>query len=303
MESSMNAPRRGFLICSLTLALAAWPSVHAAPSEPATAAAPTGAIERAEAKEARALLDSAVAYLKKSGTSKAFKAFSERKGPFVKGPYYVYVVGLDGMMTAHGTASDVLVGINVSDLRDAAGKPFIRELLDKAAASGSGTVEYRWLNRSNNHLEVKTAYFSKVDKHVISVGYYLPRSTPEEAQAMLDKAVTRMKKAGAPAAYKDFNDPKGAFIRGDLYVFAIGIEDGKYRASGSAPQLTGKDVQDMRDAEGKPLVQEMIALVKENGSGTVDYVWRNPATNAVEAKHSLIQRVDDVLVGVGYYSK
>jgi cytochrome c len=32
-------------------------------------------------------------------------------------------------------------------------------------------------------------------------------------------------------------------------------------------------------------------------------VWRNPATNAVEQKHSLIQRVDKVLLGVGYYSK
>jgi cytochrome c len=32
-------------------------------------------------------------------------------------------------------------------------------------------------------------------------------------------------------------------------------------------------------------------------------VWRNPATNAVESKHSLIQRVGDVLLGVGYYTK
>jgi cytochrome c len=213
------------------------------------------------------------------------------------------VMGLDGMMVAHGAAPDVLVGTNVTDLRDAEGKPFIRELLDKATANGSGSVEYRWLNRSNNRVEAKTAFFTKVDNHVVTVGYYLPRSSEEEAQSMLDKAVTQMKKSGASAAYRKFNDPKGAFIRGDLYVFAIGIEDGKYRASGAAPHLVGKDVHDMRDAEGKPLVQEMIALVKEKGSGTVDYVWRNPATNAVEPKHSLVQRVNDVVVGVGYYSK
>lgn len=36
----------------------------------------------------------------------AGKAFSDRKGP-----YYGYAVRDDGMMTAHGTASEVLVGV------------------------------------------------------------------------------------------------------------------------------------------------------------------------------------------------
>ena len=57
------------------------------------------------------------------------------------------------------------------------------------------------------------------------------------------------------------------------------------------------------DAAGKPVFQEMIALAKSKGSGTVDYVWRNPATNAVEQKHTCIQRVGDVVLGVGYYTK
>ncbi|OWW18105.1 cache domain-containing protein [Noviherbaspirillum denitrificans] len=292
----MKALPRIFLLCHL--ALGAVSLAHAAPTN-----ASIGAIERAEADKAKSLLEDAVSYLQKNGTDKAFKAFSRRDGEFAQGSYYVYVMGLDGMMVAHGAAPEVLVGTNVTDLRDAAGKPFIREMLDKAATSGSGSVEYRWLNRSNNHVELKTALFTKVDNHVVSVGYYLPRSTEEEAQGMLDKAVAQMKKSGATASYRKFNDPKGAFIRGDLYVFAIGLEDGKYRASGAAPRLVGKNVRDMRDAEGKPLVQEMIALVKEKGSGTVDYVWRNPATNAVEPKHSLVQRVNDVVVGVGYYSK
>lgn len=294
----MKASTRGFQLCCLALALSAASFAHGAPADAAA-----GAIERAEAKEARTLLDNAVAYLQKNGPDKAFKAFSERTGEFVKGPYYVYVVGLDGKMAAHGARPEVLVGTNVADLRDAAGKPFIRELLDKAAAGGKGSVDYRWLNHSNNHLELKTAHFTKVGNHVVSVGYYLPRSAQEEAQAMLDKAVAQIRKAGPSAAYKRFNDPRGGFVRGDLYVFAIGIEDGKYRASGAVPHLAGKDVHDLQDAAGKPLVQEMIALAREKGSGTVDYVWRNPATNAVEAKHSLIRRVDDVLVGVGYYSK
>jgi cytochrome c len=67
--------------------------------------------------------------------------------------------------------------------------------------------------------------------------------------------------------------------------------------------MTGMDVRGLRDAGGKALIDEMIELAKQRGSGSVNYVWRNPATNAVEAKHSLIQRVDNVLLGVGYYIK
>ncbi|CAN5823275.1 hypothetical protein BH11PSE12_BH11PSE12_23540 [soil metagenome] len=262
-----------------------------------------GSIERGEAKDAGALLARAVDYLQKNGSKQAFSAFNDRNGTFINGPYYVYVVGVDGIMYANGGAPDVLVGKNVLDLRDAAKKPLIRELLNAAASHESGAIEYRWLNRVDNKIENKTSLFRKVGSHVVAVGYYLPRATAEQAQDLLSKAVAKMNTAGVTEAFAAFNDPKGDFIHDDLYVFVIGLEDGKYRASGAAPQQTGQDTRKLHDAAGKPLFQNMIALAKKKGSGKVDYVWRNPATNAVESKHSLIQRVDDVLVGVGYYAK
>ena len=96
--------------------------------------------------------------------------------------------------------------------------------------------------------------------------------------------------------------PKGGYIIKDEYVFAIGLNDGKYRANGDRPDLTGTNVRKLTDAAGKPFIKDMIELAKSQGHGTVDYVWRNPATNGIEKKHSLIQRVDKVLLGVGYYS-
>lgn len=290
----------GLLFLALSSAL---PAVSVFASAPPASVAAAGAIERAEAKQAAGLLGDAVAYLQKQGADKAFKAFNNRKGAFVHGANYVYVVGSDGIMYANGGAPEVLAGANVTDLRDEAGKPFMSELLNQARGSDTGTVEYRWLNRVDNRVENKTVFFRKVGKYIVCVGYYIPRSTVEEAQAMLDNAVALIQKAGAGPAYQSFNDPQGGFTRGDLYVFAIGIDDGKYRAYGASPQMSGTDARELHDAAGKPLVQEMIALAKEKGSGTVDYVWRNPATNAVETKHSMIKRVGDVLVGVGYYSK
>lgn len=298
----MKTTHYGFLILAAALSVA--PGMHAVAGERAavTATRP-GSVERAEAKAAAALLDRAVSYMKKHGSKRAFAAFNDPKGGFVKGPYYVYVVGPDGMMYANGGAPETLAGTNTMELRDAAGKPLIHELLDAAAKHDSGQIEYRWLNRADNQVESKTAKFRKVGKNVVVVGYYTPRATVEQARDLMDKAVAEIKKTGADAAFKTFNDPKGGFVHGDLYVFVIGLEDGKFRASGAAPQQSGESAVTLHDAAGKPLVEDMIALAKGQGSGQVDYVWRNPATNTVESKHTLIQRVDDVLLGVGYYVK
>jgi cytochrome c len=291
-------------MCLLILPLAVSSAVYAAdnipPSAPST---PIGAIERSAAKQAAELLGRAVDYLQKNGPENSFGVFSDRKGAFVNDEYYVYVVGLDGIMYASGGASRSLVGFNVIDLSDASGIKLIRDMLDLAKTSESGVIEYHWLNSVDNRIEVKTTEFRKVGKYLVCVGYYIPRASLEEARAMLDRAVEFLKKSGGKTAYAAFNDPAGGFVIKDEYVFAIGLDDGKYRASGAAPYLTGTDVRELNDAAGKPIFREMIALAKQNGGGTIDYVWRNPATNAVENKHSLIQRVGDVLLGVGYYTK
>ncbi len=278
-------------------------SAYAADKSPADSSAPLGAIERGEAKKANELLERAVDYLKINGPEKSEAVFSDRKGAFVNDEYYVYMVGLDGIMYASGGASRTFIGLNVTNLQDAAGKPFIREMLDKARASDSGTIKYVWLNHVANREELKTTLFRKVGNYLVCVGYYIPRSSIEQATALLGKAVELMEKSGEAAAFKTFNDPTGGFVLGDEYVFAVGLDDGKYRASGAAPNLTGVDVRDLSDAAGKPLFKEMIEIAKQKGTGEVDYVWRNPATNAVEHKHTLIQRVGNVLLGVGYYTK
>ena len=106
---------------------------------------------------------------------------------------------------------------------------------------------------------------------------------------------------GAEAAFAA-STTRAAAVFQDEYVFVIGLDDGRYRASGSSPNLVGVDAQRHRRRR-QAAVQDMIELARKQGSGTVDYVWRNPATNAVEQKHTLIQRVDDVLLGVGYYTR
>lgn len=294
----MKSNHRNLLMFSLSAALCACPLTYAATDDTPV----KGSVERSHARQASALLDRAAAHVQAKGSEQALAAFNDRKGEFVDGQHYVFVLDTEGNMLASNGASRALVGLNVMDLKDASGKPFIRQIVEGARAADKGEVAYHWLNPADNKVENKTSLYRKVGDRILAVGYYLPRSSAEHAQKMLDKAVALVKRSGEEAAFKAFNDPQGGFVMNDEYVFVIGLEDGQYRATGASPNLVGVDVREITDAAGTPLFKQMIAMAKDKGTGTVDYVWRNPATNAVEQKHSLIRRVDDVLLGVGYYS-
>lgn len=127
-----------------------------------------------------------------------------------------------------------------------------------------------------------------------------PHATAADARAMLDKAVAEMNAKGANAAFAEFNKKSGEFNTGELYVFVFGT-DGKYEATGANPTLVGTDASELADAEGHPIVQQMIEIAKTTGTGKVNYVWLNRADNRIEHKMSLIELVGDHVVGVGYY--
>jgi cytochrome c len=276
-------------------------------STPVQAEYPTRVVKqnapRSTPKQAKAMLNAAADYLVTHAPDQAFAAFNDQKGKFVKNDLYVFVVGLDGIMRAHGGSPKGLVGMDVTGLEDASGKLLIREMLDAAKLVGAGTIEYVWRNPATNRVENKTTQFKRVGDNVVAVGSYVQRSTAEQAQDFLDKAIIEVKKLGSVAAFKEFNDRHGAYVRDDLYVFAVGIDDSRFYAMGASPDLVGNNVDKLKDAEGKFIVRDMIKLAKEQGSATYDYVWRNPADNKVEDKHSLIQRVGQYVIGVGYYTK
>lgn len=299
MKSHRTFVRAGALALLLAAGLGGGFPVSA---EEAAIAKPTFLSERGKARAAQELLDDAADHLRKYGPEKSFAVFNDRQGGFVRGELYVFAVDTNGHMYAHGGEPAGLVGLNVRDLRDAEGKPLIQDMLDGAAAKGEGTVEYKWLNRTDNRVESKTTYFRKVDSYVLGVGYYTARATSEQAKDLLSKAVAEVRK-NSRTAFSRFNQPTGGFVRDDLYVFVVGLEDGKFLANGASPSLTGMGARDLRDAAGTPLIQNMIQLAQAKGSGQVDYVWRNPVTNKVEDKHTLVQKVGKYLVGVGFYTK
>jgi cytochrome c len=264
----------------------------------ADAAAPAGSA--ADAARARALLQRAVAHLKEAGD--AALADFNHPGQFVDGELYVYVVSAAGVLQASGGPSSSLIGANVTDQLDALGKPFFHEMLDKARASGSGTVQYIWLNPVDNKVERKVAYFQKVDDRIVAVGYYVARATAAQAQALLERAAQAVS-ADPAKAIEAFNKPRGVYSEDDLYVFVIDLGGNRFLAHGANRRLIGTDALSLRDARGEPLGRRLKAAVEKVDAAEVNYPWPNPVTGKVENKHTYLRKVGKLLVGVGYYAR
>lgn len=128
------------------------------------------------------------------------------------------------------------------------------------------------------------------------------RGTPAQAEAMVKKAVEYIKVNGKDKAFEAFNDQKGKFVDGDLYVMVYDMT-GKCVAHGSNAKMIGKDLIDMKDADGKLFVKERVELAKSKGSGWQNYKWTNPVNKSIEAKTAFIQKLDDLIVCSGAYKK
>lgn len=128
--------------------------------------------------------------------------------------------------------------------------------------------------------------------------------TPEQAKALVQKAVEYLKREGKEKALAVFSDPKGEFVDGDLYLIVFDAVDGKLTmlAHGANKALIGKPSIDVRDANGKAFNRETIAALATTEDYWVTYVWSNPITKKLAQKKSYFTKVGDVIIGAGVYN-
>jgi two-component system, NarL family, sensor kinase len=68
------------------------------------------------------------------------------------------------------------------------------------------------------------------------------------------------------------------------------------------PDLVGQDLWEMRDAQGQPIIQRLIAKAREGG-GYVQYVWQKPSTGHVTPKLGYVISLPrwNWMLGTGLY--
>lgn len=124
--------------------------------------------------------------------------------------------------------------------------------------------------------------------------------TADEAKALIEKGVAEMKASGKDKAFADFSDTKGRFVDRDLYIFVIDTT-GMTLAHGGNPKLVGKDMSELKDADGKFFIKDIIAFAKGNAEGWVDYKWTNPVSKKAEPKSCYVKQIDNLIFGCGIY--
>lgn len=129
------------------------------------------------------------------------------------------------------------------------------------------------------------------------------RGTDAEAEDMVKRAIVLIQRDGAAKAYKTFNDAEGkAFKDRDLFVFVYDFQGTVLASSGNA-RMVGKNLIDMRDADGQQIVRGVIDMVKKSRKGWYGpYKFSNPQTQEYERKKTYCeQAVGETMVCSGVY--
>jgi cytochrome c len=118
-----------------------------------------------------------------------------------------------------------------------------------------------------------------------------PAGSPEAAKKLAERAAKVLAAVGRAAAFRQYRDPRGPFVRGDLYVFVVN-RHGIIVENVGFPSVIGSGGFDLASRFG---------AVAARGRGWIRYRWYNPCSRRMEQKMSYLVRVGDLIVGVGAY--
>jgi cytochrome c len=125
------------------------------------------------AAEATAMVQKAIAHIKKAGRDKAFADFNNKSGPFTDRDLYVVVYDMKGKVLAHG-ANDKMIGKDVIELRDNDGKFFVKERVEmmSKAPDAKGWQDYKFMNPVSRQIEPKSMYLQRHEDLIVGTGIY-----------------------------------------------------------------------------------------------------------------------------------
>ncbi|MEB0139875.1 MULTISPECIES: cache domain-containing protein [unclassified Undibacterium] len=126
------------------------------------------------------------------------------------------------------------------------------------------------------------------------------RGTAEEAVALVKKVIADMKKDGKEKVIQEVQTGSSRYKDRDLYIFISGM-DGVTRANGNNPKIAGKNLNDVKDADGKYMGKERFEIARSKGQGWQDYRWPDPLTKEIHKKSTYLEKYEDLIVSCGIY--
>lgn len=132
-----------------------------------------------DSSAAKEYVKKAIAYWKKNGKEASLKEFSDMKGHFVHGEFYLFVHGFshpdECINLARGDGNTALIGKNLWSVQDQTGHYFYQDIVKVAQTKeGCGWVDYQRTNPATGKIESKHSYIEKVpgENILIGCGFY-----------------------------------------------------------------------------------------------------------------------------------
>ncbi len=211
----------------------------------------------ADRQQAVDLVKKGYVYMKQNGLSAAVEEFTNKTiETFRYGDLALFVLDMKGVCKAHGDSPE-LIGKNLYNIVDESGRPYIREMIEKANKDGSG-----WINAKINKA-FASIYFEKIDlgvkSYVIACKLY-PISKAETMDLLVKSAVSYLKAKDRKKAFAAFAKDGGEFINGDLGVFVLD-NTGLCYAWQDEFQFIWENLLGWKDDDGKPYIKLFINSV------------------------------------------
>jgi signal transduction histidine kinase len=250
------------------------------------------------------LVKDASQMVRKSG-DKAFAEFRQEGSRWRRGENYIFVLDTEGNMLVH--ADPEMENKNQLELKDVNGKPIVRGLISAVTTvpdKPEGWYHYEWPVPGGLLPRWKSSYVQLVKdpqgkSYVVGSGMYNDRMERAFVVDLVKNAQAEIEKHGK-AAFKTFHDPAGPYLAKDAYIFVFTME-GAEIVNPAFPSVEGNNNYDMKDAQGKYLVREIIKTVQTSDSGWVDYMWPKPGESVPTQKSAYVRKamIDGESYGVG----
>jgi len=125
------------------------------------------------------------------------------------------------------------------------------------------------------------------------------RGTTAEAEALVKKSIAYYKKNGKDKALAEFQKNPGPFVDRDLYVTVYTMNADSL--SHINPKMIGKNMMDLRDADGKYHIKERMEAAQKGASGWQDFKFYNPVSKKIEPKRMYWEKYDNLVFAAGAY--
>jgi len=259
------------------------------------------------APELMTLVREGAAVFGKQG-EKAYPEFRKKGSKWFRDDTYFVVWSMDGTRVFHA-ADPTIEGKNASDVKDVLGRPYGKLFLEAAGSpSGEGWIHYMYPEPGDIFPTWKSTFVKRVTfpsgkQHIVACGIYNMQMDKAFIEDVVNRAATLVADRGKEA-FGPLRDKTGPFVFMDTYVFVVSA-DGTEWVNPAQPNLEGKNLIDLRDLNGKAVVQEEIAAAMKDGSAWLELYWYKPGSNTPARKQTYVRKVqsgqDTYIVGSGVY--